>query len=184
MGRHRLPPPPFITVLDANHEGVIDADEIANAAVALKKLDKNGEANSHWMNFCRRHPGAAVAPMMPCPSAGCVRLPPSETGGAGHPPVPPIIAALDVNGDGVIDADELANAPAALKKLDKNGDGKLTPDEFRPPRPGDPGMRGGNGDSGGPPPGDGPNIPPPPGDQWRIQRANIRRLKRYLSPII
>ena len=38
--------------------------------------------------------------------------------------------ALDANHDGVIDANEIANAPAALKTLDKNGDGKLTPDEF------------------------------------------------------
>jgi hypothetical protein len=35
----------------------------------------------------------------------------------------------------VIDADEIANAPAALKKLDINGDGRLTPDEYRPQRP-------------------------------------------------
>ncbi len=53
----------------------------------------------------------------------------------GHRPPPPIIAALDTNHDGVIDADEIANASKALKKLDKNGDGKLTQDELRPPRP-------------------------------------------------
>lgn len=39
--------------------------------------------------------------------------------------------ALDANGDGIIDAEEIANAPTALRKLDKNGDGKLTPDEYR-----------------------------------------------------
>lgn len=43
----------------------------------------------------------------------------------------PIIAALDANGDGVIDASEINNAPAALRKLDKNGDGKLTREELR-----------------------------------------------------
>jgi hypothetical protein len=31
--------------------------------------------------------------------------------------------ALDVNGDGVISADELKDAPATLLKLDKNRDG-------------------------------------------------------------
>jgi len=58
-------------------------------------------------------------------------------GGGGKPPTPPIEAALDANSDGTIDADEIANAPAALKKLDKNSDGKLTVDEYRPamPRP-------------------------------------------------
>ncbi|HTJ79534.1 MAG TPA: EF-hand domain-containing protein [Rariglobus sp.] len=40
---------------------------------------------------------------------------------------------FDTNHDGVISADEIAHAAAALRKLDKNGDGKLTPDELRPP---------------------------------------------------
>lgn len=65
-------------------------------------------------------------------------------GGGGRRPVPPIIAALDANSDGVIDANEIANASAALKKLDKNGDGKLTQDELRPapPEGGPGGQRG------------------------------------------
>src|SRR5258706_93917 len=32
-----------IGALDANHDGVVDATEIANAPVALKSLDKNGD---------------------------------------------------------------------------------------------------------------------------------------------
>ena len=58
----------------------------------------------------------------------------------------PLFAALDTNGDGVIDAAEMANAPAALKKLDRNGDGQLTEDEVRP-------AFGGRGGPGGPGPG-------------------------------
>ena len=50
-------------------------------------------------------------------------------------PVSPILLALDLNGDGVLDADEIAAAATSLLKLDKNGDGQLTPDEYRPPRP-------------------------------------------------
>ena len=69
-----------------------------------------------------------------------------QDGGHPHGP-PPIIAALDANHDGVIDAAEIANAPAALRTLDKNGDGKLTMDETRPQGGG---PRGGEG--GGPPP--------------------------------
>ena len=61
-------------------------------------------------------------------------------------PASPIIAALDLDGDGVIDANEIAKAPKSLKKLDKNGDGKLTPDEYRPQRPGRPGGPNGPGD--------------------------------------
>ena len=62
------------------------------------------------------------------------RPPPRDAGSPGDPamrgrrPLFPLLKALDANGDGVIDADEIANAPAALKKLDKNGDGKLTLD--------------------------------------------------------
>lgn len=50
-------------------------------------------------------------------------------------PIPPIIAALDANQDGELDASEIANATAALMTLDANGDGKLTVEELRPARP-------------------------------------------------
>jgi Ca2+-binding EF-hand superfamily protein len=56
----------------------------------------------------------------------------------------PILAALNTDGDDVISAEELTNAPASLKKLDKNGDGKLTEDEVRINMPG----RGGRGRGG------------------------------------
>ena len=42
QGEHR-PKPPLEQVLDTNADGVIDAGEIANAPVSLKKLDKNGD---------------------------------------------------------------------------------------------------------------------------------------------
>ena len=41
MLHRRLPPLPLLQVLDANHDGVIDAKEIENAKQALLKLDKN-----------------------------------------------------------------------------------------------------------------------------------------------
>ncbi|HSY18357.1 MAG TPA: EF-hand domain-containing protein [Candidatus Acidoferrales bacterium] len=82
-------------------------------------------------------------------------------GGPGsHRPVPAIIAALDANHDGVIDADEIANASAALKTLDKNGDGKLTRDEYMGKPPGRPPGGGGGGQGGGAN-NDGPQGPPP-----------------------
>ena len=46
--------------------------------------------------------------------------------------VSPVQAVLDANNDGVISADEMAQASAALRKLDKNSDGKLIEDELRP----------------------------------------------------
>lgn len=74
--------------------------------------------------------------------------------GTGRRPLPPIIATLDVNGDGILDAQEIANASAALLKLDKNGDGVLSADELRPARPQGgrgPGGPGGPGGLGGGP---------------------------------
>ena len=77
----------------------------------------------------------------------------------GHRP-PPLIAALDANKDGVIDATELANATAALTALDKNADGQLTRDELMGDRRGeDPGKRGPGGPAGGGRRGPRPNAP-------------------------
>lgn len=74
--------------------------------------------------------------------------PPAPREGRGRP-MSPIVAALDANHDGVIDASEIANASKALATLDKNGDGKLTQDEIRPARPeGDRGPEGGRGPGG------------------------------------
>jgi hypothetical protein len=69
--------------------------------------------------------------------------------GGGNRPVPPLIAALDANHDGVIDASEIANASKALATLDKNGDGKLTADEIHPAHPPG-GPEGGGKKPGGP----------------------------------
>jgi hypothetical protein len=140
---HRPPPLPLVEALDANHDGVIDSNEIANAATALKTLDKNGDGKLTTDEYLPPRPKDA-------PAGG----PP-----AGHQhPVSPVVQALDANHDGVIDASEIANAPAALKTLDKNGDGKLTRDEIHPPRPNGPPP---GGPQGGPE-GDGQRPPPPP----------------------
>jgi hypothetical protein len=140
---HRRGPHPdsiLIKALDTNGDGVIDAAEIANAPAALKALDKNGDGQLTRDEY-----------MPPRPGGGTNGPPPGFNGH--RPPRPPIIAALDVNGDGVIDAQEIANAPAELLTLDKNGDGQLTPDEYRPHRPppgdGPPPGEDGNGDKGG-----------------------------------
>jgi len=101
-----------------------------------------------------------------------------------HPPMPAVVSALDANHDGVIDADEIANASKALKTLDKDGDGKLSMQETMGPRPqmqggqrgqgrgpgGNNGPGGGNnmhrpGQQRGEGDGNFPPAGPPPGDQ-------------------
>jgi len=150
---HRPPPLPLITALDVNRDGVIDSNEMANASAALLTLDKNSDGVLTTNEYLPQVPKDAPAD-------------------APRPPVPLIVKALDANGDGVIDAAEIANAAAVLATLDKNGDGVLTRDEFigmhagnrphaaRGPRPGN-----GN-EAGGPPPDEGPGGPgaPPPAD--------------------
>ena len=92
----------------------------------------------------------------PLPQRDAVRTlpdrPPGGPGRAEHPPMPPIIAALDKNHDGVISEDEIASAAESLRTLDKNHDGKLTLDELMPPPP-----RPVRGDAVRPP------LPPPDG---------------------
>ena len=103
-------PPPrslIIDALDANHDGVIDAAEIANAPAALKTLDQDQDGQLRYEEIHPRgRPEQAAEPE-------------------------PVVRVLDVNRDDVIDAAEIANASAALRKLDQNGDGRLAPVEYQ-----------------------------------------------------
>jgi Ca2+-binding EF-hand superfamily protein len=112
------PMPPILQALDANGDGIIDSNEIANASAALKTLDTNGDGQlTHDELMPGGHPAGAPDGVRP------------------HR-VMPLVAALDTDTNGVISAEEIANAPASLKALDKNGDGQLTRDELFPKSPG------------------------------------------------
>lgn len=45
---------------------------------------------------------------------------------------PALVGALDADADGILSAQEIANAAAALLTLDANGDGRLTREELAP----------------------------------------------------
>jgi EF hand len=98
-----------VRVLDADHDGIISAAEIANAPAALRTLDTD-------------HDGALSAAECGAPARY----------GPQFMQFHPVLAALDRDHDGQISASEIANAPAALRTLDRDGDGDLTTDELRP----------------------------------------------------
>lgn len=184
---------PVQAALDANNDSAISRDEIVNAPVALRKLDKNGDGklseDEVRPNFERREQGGAsdnaaniVSNLLEFDKNKDGKLAKNEVperlqgiftrgdsnndgfltkeelqkmaeaqiassnegsgergdregrrgGPGGMMRFMPLLAALDANSDGVIAADEITNAPAALQTLDKNGDGKLTEDELRP----------------------------------------------------
>src|SRR5580693_1395589 len=77
-----------------------------------------------WMLVVGFSVGLAVAPAQD----GRGREP-----GRGRPSIG--FTILDTNGDGVLDAQEIAAAPKSLAKLDKNSDGQISSDEARPAMP-------------------------------------------------
>lgn len=96
---------PVIAALDANADGEISAEEIANAAAALKKLDKNNDGKISGDEL--RPPMAAAA-----------------TEDADF--VTRFFDKFDKNKDGKVNEDELSqqNSPL-LKRGDANKDGAL-----------------------------------------------------------
>jgi EF hand len=173
---HRPPPSLLLKALDANHDGTIDSNEMANASAALTTLAQSLNTNGViQLTRDQLRPARPNRPDGPPPGGedrasatnqdGAMPPPGDGAPGQGHrhgPPMDPLFQALDTNHDGVISADEIANAPAALKTLDKNGDGQLTREELRPARPQHADKGGQEGERpDGPPPG-GPEGGQPP----------------------
>ena len=141
LNSRRPAPSLLMQALDLNHDGVLDADEIAKAPASLKTLDKNGDGRLTPDEL--RPPRAARSSIPADADLRRAQGPEATTNGPGAPAstgrrLPlrdPLMRALDLNHDGVLDADEIANAATSLLTLDKNGDGQLTPDELRPTWP-------------------------------------------------
>lgn len=195
---HGPPPSPLFDALDTNHDGVIDATEIANASTALKALLKNGATQitredvrpPHPPRDDQSHPHPPfdhqdIRPHNP-PSTGDPSADTSPTASpaadatqADHPhhrppasedqatrphpagpdsadsarphpdmadqmdrpphhphsPPSPLFDALDTNHDGVISAEEMANAAESLKKLERNGSNQIKREDLKPSPP-------------------------------------------------
>jgi len=154
-GERQPPPvPPVFAALDTDHDRVLSTGEINAAPEVLAKLDKNGDGE---ITLDELH---LPKPEKPETGDNDDKDEPQGPPPGKRMPMPPVIAALDVDHDGTISAKELENAPDSLKELDKNGDGELSPEELRPhgppPQGGDRPKRGGSG--GRRPP------QPPPGE--------------------
>jgi Ca2+-binding EF-hand superfamily protein len=147
-------PPPIVAALDKDDDGIISAQEIADSPDSLKTLDKNGDGQLTPDEYFgpkpdgRKHSGGGNSGTSG--SSSPLSATTSGTSGMGHTMDPPnsgksgkkhhgpplqLVEALDANADGVISADEITNAPAALKTLDKNNDGQLGPREYGPKPP-------------------------------------------------
>jgi hypothetical protein len=135
---NRPPQPPILAALDLDQDNILNADEIANAASALKSLDKNDDGQLSADECRPARPSGGGGPEGSAGTRG--DAPPAGAAGPGmagmQPPKAPLDSALDTDGDGIIAADEIVNAAVALRQLDKNGDGRLTMDECMPGRPG------------------------------------------------
>ena len=120
-----------LMAFDKNGDGKLSKDELPER---MQGMFDRGDTNKDGFLTTDEITKMAVAQ---APAGGMQRRGgPEGRGGPGGPGGfmrgDPVMLALDTDHDGTLSADEIKNAPAALKKLDKNGDGKLTEDEVRP----------------------------------------------------
>jgi len=131
-GRGMMRSPAF-EALDADHDGIISAAEIAHAAAALKSLDKNGDG---------KLTEDEVRPQMGGRGRGEDRRRDSGGRGQGDEPgeTPPpstddmikTLMAFDKNGDGQLTRDELPERMLGLfDRADSDHNGILTAEEIR-----------------------------------------------------
>jgi Ca2+-binding EF-hand superfamily protein len=116
---------------DRNADGKLSKDEVPER---MQGLFARGDADNDGF-LTKAELEKMAAAQGPGPGG------PGGPGGRGFPN--PLLAALDLNGDGQLSPEEIKLAPSSLAKLDKNNDGTLSQDELRPPM--GPGMRGGEG---------------------------------------
>lgn len=114
----RPPPPPplLLPALDADENGELSAEEIADSSDALLDLDTNGDGELGKKEIAPPPPKKRKGPKPPKGS-------------------PVLVKALDLDEDGKLSADEIEDAPLSLGALDKNDDDVVSKKEMKPGKP-------------------------------------------------
>lgn len=156
---------PVIAAIDANEDGTISSEEIANASAALKKLDKNGDGKltadeimpQRGGQFAgRRGPGAGAPEGQGRGPAG---RGPGGAQGRGGEFFARMFEQRDSNKDGKLSGDEIPEQMAArLERIDTDGDKAISKAEIEKVMNRG-GGRGRGGDQAGRPGGERPRRP-------------------------
>jgi len=164
FGGFRLPTPALLDALDVNHDGQLDAEEMAKAASRLMQLDKNkdGKLSEEELGLLFPRgpgPGGRSGPGGPGPggfgSGGA-----GPGGGAMMRNTIELLERFDQDKDGMLNRQERAEARAFLKEQRASGKGGPRPGGFG--GPGGPGGfgRGFGGETEGSPPQSGQLLSP------------------------
>lgn len=120
-GAQGFPPP--VAILDVDDNGVLSAEEIAAAPLALAALDQDKNGTLTATELC---PGGLGRGGPNCPLGGQGQGKCALGGNS------VLLRLFDTNGDGVLSAAEVNNVPTVLKGFDQNQDGQVTSQEIRP----------------------------------------------------
>ena len=109
---------PLLKILDQDGDGLLSTDEIQSSAISLKAADKNSDGVLSPAETKITFPAGKKSP-------------PGFVGKIiKNPRVQPLVNVIDRNGDWTIDADEIYNSTAAIRRLDHDGDWSLSKREF------------------------------------------------------
>ncbi len=116
--RGRRPPSPIIAALDADEDGEISAEEMANAVAALKKLDKNSDGKLTREEFSPPRQGRGGGPG-------------GGLGGGGRSGFLDRMFEADADDDGKLSKDEVPERMRdRFDDIDSNGDGYVSRSEL------------------------------------------------------